>query len=69
MLIVASDGFFIQLVLTWQQLWREGNNLNSPEKEDQRDNRVLKKKSQEDQSWAVVKRSEKGCEETAKEKN
>lgn len=50
MLIVASDGFIIQLLLTWQWLCREGNNLNSPEKGDQRDNRVLKKKGQEDQS-------------------
>lgn len=69
MLIVASDGFIIQLLLTWQWLCREGNNLNSPEKGDQRDNRVLKKKGQEDQSWAVVKGSEKRCEKTAKEKN
>lgn len=52
----------------WQWLWREGKNFNSLEKEDQRHNRVLKKKGQEHQRWAVVKGSEKGCEETVKEK-
>lgn len=52
----------------WQQLWRgEGKNSYSLEKEDKRDNRVLKMKGQEDWRTAFLKESEEECEEAAKE--